>query len=77
MLIEIESVYGDKIVHGKHIKQDELKKIVKNLISTVGEENFTTAFCLRYDYQEVACSQDIIIDYVIDLDTHLILKPKY
>lgn len=77
MLIEIESVYGDKILHGKHFDKNQLQSIVKELICTVGENAFCSAFCTRYGYEEVTYSDGIDIDYIIDLDTHLIFTPRY
>jgi len=77
MLIEIESVYGDKIIHGRHLDMNELKNAIDEILKTVNEENFVFAFCSRYKYEEMLYSDDIRIDYVIDLDTHLLLKTKY
>ena len=77
MLIEIESVYGDKIIHGRHLDMNELNSAIDEILKTVNEENFVFAFCSRYQYEEIPYSDDIRIDYTIDLDTHLLLKPKY
>ena len=77
MLIELESVDGDKIIHGKHLHQDELKKAMDELLKTVKEEDFPSAFCVRFGYEEIPYSDAIPVDYVIDLDTHLLIKPKY
>lgn len=77
MLIELESVYGDKIIHGKHLERCELQNTLSELLSTVDERDFSSVFCARYGYEEVPYSDTIRVDYVIDLDTHLLLKPKY
>ncbi|MBR6800473.1 MAG: hypothetical protein IKM61_01825 [Eubacteriaceae bacterium] len=77
MIIEIESVYRDVFVHGREIKISELRKILNELILSVGEEDFTDAFCVRYDYEKLHCSSSVRADITIDLDTHLVTKAKY
>ena len=51
MLIEIESVYGDKIIHGRHLDINKLKSAIDEILKTVNEENFVFSFCSRYQYQ--------------------------
>ena len=51
MLIEIESVYGDKIIHGRHLDMNKLKSAIDEILKTVNEENFVFAFCSRYQYR--------------------------
>ncbi len=77
MIIEIESAYGDLLIHGKHLERNELQSSVKELLLSVGERNFVSAFCARLGYKPIAYNSDIKVDYTIDLDTHLIIKPKY
>ncbi len=77
MIIEIESAYGDLLIHGKHLERNELQSSVKELLLSVGERNFVAAFCTRFGYEPIAYNGDIKVDYTIDLDTHLIIKPKY
>ena len=77
MLIEIESVHGNKIIFGKHLDKRELQNAIDELLKTVYERDFPTAFCVRYRYEEVQCTDPVRVDYVIDLDTHLIMKPQY
>jgi len=77
MIIEIESVYGDKLLHGKKMTENVLNDIVKQLILLVGERDFISAFCSRYGYEEIPYSHEISVDYTVDLDTHLIRRPKY
>lgn len=74
MIIEIESVYGDKILHGRKLCERGLADAVKALIREVGEERFASEFCLRYGYEEVPYSSGAEADILIDLDTHMILK---
>ncbi len=77
MIIEIESVYGDKLIHGKYLEQNKLQSSVKELLLSVGERNFVSAFCAQFGYDPIAYNSNIKIDYTIDLDTHLVIKPKY
>ena len=77
MLIELESVYGDKTIHGKYLNRSELQNALNEILRTVEERDFPSIFCARYGYEEVPHSDSIQVDYVIDLDTHLLIKPKY
>ena len=76
MLIELESVYGDKLIHGGHLRREELQNAIKDILQTVTEKDFPTAFCARYGYEELPYTGIDCVDYVIDLDTHLVMKPK-
>ena len=77
MKLYIESVYGDIIIHGKRIEDEELREITKELLNLVGEKEFSSAFIMRYGYEELPFDIHTKVDYVIDLDTHLVYKPKY
>ena len=77
MLIEIESAYGDKIIHGRRLNICELKKTMEEILEIVNEKDFTSVFCSRFQYEEIPHSNDIRVDYKMDLDTHLLFKPEY
>ena len=77
MLIELESVYGDRIIHGKHFGKKDLRKALDEILNAADERAFISVFCARYGYEEVQCSDDVQVDYIIDLDTHRLIKPKY
>ena len=77
MLIELESVYGDKLIHGSHLDSNELQNAIKKILQTVSEKEFFSVFCARYGYEELPYSDTVHVDYTIDLDTHLLVKPKY
>ena len=77
MLIEIESVYGDKKMLGKHLNRSELQDALNEILRTVDERDFSAVFCARYGYEELSCPDPSRVDYVIDLDTHLIIRPRY
>ena len=76
MLIEIESAYGDKIIHGRHFNINELQNAIKEILEIAEEKNFTFVFCSRFRYEEIPHSDDISVDYTIDLDTHSLFKHK-
>ena len=75
MLIEIESAFGDTLLHGKHLSLPELKSQVKRILCEAGEEDFVSVFCASCQYEILPHSFDQTVDYVIDLDTHLIYSP--
>ena len=73
MIIEIESAYGNALLHGKALTKRELTVIVKEILSAVSERDFTAVFCAQYSYEPITCSSPINADHTIDLDTHLVL----
>lgn len=77
MLIEIESAFGDTLLHGKSLPAAELKSQVKRILSEAGEEDFISIFCARCEYEVLSHSSGQPVDYVIDLDAHLVYSPKY
>jgi len=77
LLIELESIYGDKLIHGSHLDRDELQTALKQILQTFTEKDFLSVFCARYGYEDLPYSDTVHVDYTIDLDTHLLVKPKY
>ena len=77
MLIEIDSTYGDKLIYGSHLDREELQYSLKEILQTVSEKDFLSVFCARYGYEELPYSDAVRVDHIFDLDTHLIIKPKY
>ena len=53
MLIEIESAYGNKLIHGSHLNREELQNALKEILQTVSEKDFPSSFCARYGYEEL------------------------
>lgn len=77
MLIELESAYGDKLIHGKHLTKCELQCAMNEILKIIDERDFLPVFCARYGYEELQYNNTIRVDYVIDLDTHLLIESKY
>ena len=77
MFIEIESLHGDKLIEGKQLNINEIEDAIKEILEVTNEENFSSVFCSRFQYKEVAHSNEIHADYTIDLDTHLVVKNQY
>lgn len=77
MLIQLESVYGDKLIHGSHLDGDELRNALKDILQKVTEKHFLSVFCARYGYEELPYSDTVRVDYIFDLDTHLLIKTRY
>lgn len=76
MIIGIESADGDKLLAGKALSLDMLKSAVKDILGNSGEKAFTATFCARFGYRELPYSEGYAA-YVIDLDTHQVLTPRY
>ena len=77
MLIELESVYGDKIIRGKQLTQNELQSAIKEILENSSERDFISVFCLRFGYEELLYTDSVQVDYRIDLDSHSLIKPQY
>lgn len=78
MLVEIESIYGNKLLHGKRIQLSEMKSQLKNLFTDVDEKDFVSIACARLGFEELPYNDKTQkVDYVIDLSTHKIYKPQY
>lgn len=76
MVIGIESVYGDKRLSGRNLSADELRSIVKDILSKTDEKNFVSTFCNKLKYTELPDSEGYVA-YMIDLDTRKIYSPSY
>ena len=77
MLIKLESAYGDRLIHGKKLTKSELQYAMDEILKSVEERDFLSVFCACYSYEELKYDDTIRVDYVIDLDTHLLITPKY
>ena len=77
MIIEIESFESENLIYGKEINYVELQRIVKELLELVEEKDFLPSFCLRYGYEIISNDEILKVDFVIDLDTHMVIIPKY
>lgn len=77
MLIEIESVYGNKLLHGEKNEFSEINLQLQNLLASVNEKDFVPVFCAALNFEELPYDEEQQVDYVIDLDTHKMYKPKY
>lgn len=76
MLIEVESAYGDKTIHGIRLSKSALQNAMRELLQAVEEQDFLSTFCARYGYEEIPGADAVQVDYIIDLDTHLLIEPK-
>ena len=77
MILRIESVYGDVLLHGQTLGESELRQKMKELLNTVSEKEFPSAFGMRYGYEVLPFDPHMKADYVMDLDTHYVYKPEY
>ena len=53
MLVEIESIYGNKLLHRKRIKLSEMKSRLKSLFADVDEKGFVLIACARLGFEEL------------------------
>ena len=77
LLIELESAYGDKFLCGKKLEEREITEAMDLFLENGEEESFLSKFCARFGYEEVQREGSCRVDYIIDLDTHLLIKPGY
>ncbi len=77
MLIELESAYGDRRICGKKLEEWEIAEAMDLFLENGEEESFLPKFCARFGYAEVQRRKNCRVDYIIDLDTHLLIKPGY
>ena len=77
MLVYVESYWGDKLITGKKCTENELRKKFKKAVVITQTEEFTALFCRMFHFDELPLDKDIKVDYIIDLDTHLVYAPSY
>ena len=77
MIIEIESYLGDKLLSGKKCTEKELREKFKKALKVSQDENFLRIFCSMFKFEGIPFDENIEVDYVIDLDTHLVYTPDY
>jgi len=77
VLVLIENSRGDKLISGKKCTEKELRKKVKEVIEITKVEDFAPLFCRMFQFDEQLLDKEIEVDYVIDLDTHLVYAPRY
>ncbi|MCM1325520.1 MAG: hypothetical protein NC094_00270 [Bacteroidales bacterium] len=75
MVIEMEAYYGDCYLFGKNMSLPELKEQTNSIWNEVTESDFVSIFCARCNFEKLD-SYNGLVDYVIDLDTHQILRKK-
>ncbi len=77
MLVYIESYWGDRLISGKKCSEKELRQKMKLVLEITQSEDFTALFCRMHQFDEYPLTDDIETDFVLDLDTCLVYKPKY
>jgi hypothetical protein len=78
MIVRIESYFiHDVILSGKKCSKEELKRKLISTISKTDTIDFVPFFCRMFQFEEMPFTDDIEADFVIDLDTYLVYKPRY
>jgi len=77
LLIRIDSFFGDKLISGARCTEKDLKEKFDKIIKVAEATEFTALFCRTFQFEELSTDAYIRVDYVIDLDTHLVYAPRY
>jgi hypothetical protein len=77
MFIFIESYLGDRLISGKKCTEKELREKFMKAVKAMKTEDFTNFFCRMFQFNEIPMDKDVQVDFMIDLDTHLVYKPQY
>ena len=75
MIIKIEGYQVQTLVSGKKCSESKLHWQMKKTIDYMtGETKFISMFSRLFDYEEIEYSEEIKVDYTIDIDTYEIFK---
>lgn len=77
MIIEIESFWGDCLLHGPKTDYMTLQSQMNALLTDTDTKDFVRIFCVRYGYEELPWDEMVQVDYVMDLDISRIYRPRY
>ncbi len=77
MIIEIESFFGDYLLHGPKTDYINLKSQMNELRALTDTKDFVKIFCARYGYEILPWDETVQVDYVMDLDIYRIYRPRY
>ena len=77
MLVEIESYFGDRLISGKKCTENQLREKYMQAIKIADASNFTELFCRMFSFEEYPLSDDVQVDFVMDLDTNIVYAPQY
>lgn len=78
IIIEIDGYVNQVILTGRKCSKQQLKQMyfqVKEL--TRETSDLSNIFCRLHKFEQVSYSEDIEVDFVIDLDTDRIYSPSY
>ena len=75
MIVEIVGYQVQVLVSGKKCSESKLHWQMKKTIDYMTEETkFISMFSRLFDYEEIEYSDEIKVDYTIDIDTYKIFK---
>lgn len=77
MIVIIESYTGDALISGKVTSAGQLKYRMQMVLKDTSTEDFCSVFCARYQFDILPYDSHIKADYIMDLDTHLVLTPYH
>ena len=76
MLIYVDSFFGDSLLSGKKCSEKELRQRVLETKNQCETSDFAALFCRKYLFDELPISEDIQVDFIVDLDTYLVYVPR-
>ncbi len=75
MIVKIVGYQVQTLISGKKCSESKLHWQMKKSIDYVTEEiKFISIFSRLFDYEEIEYSDEITVDYTIDIDTYKIFK---
>jgi hypothetical protein len=77
MIIEIAGYKTKALLTGKKCSVGKLKWMLYQTMSKCDADNFVALFCRMYHFDELVFSEDIVADYVLDIDTSIVITQKF
>lgn len=75
MIVKIEGYQVQTLVSGKKCSESKLHWQMKKAIDFMTEETkFVSMFSRLFDYEEIEYSDDVMVDYIIDIDIYKVFK---
>lgn len=70
-------MWRNKLIFGKKCAEQELREKFKKIIKIIEIKDFTVLFCRMFNFEEYVLNEYTKVDFIIDLDAHLIYAPLY
>lgn len=78
VIIEIDGFYCHALLSGKKYSKKQLKQMYwQSKQLTCDPKDFHYVFCRLYNFEKINFSEDIEVNFVLDIDTDRIYSPTY